>query len=147
LKGNEQQGKTVDQQAHIEATKVSDAQRMRFLPNHFGARYMMRGEALVYAWARRLIAGYTGGFWQFYEVSNGGFYLVPEGVGRLEVSAPNGSQSPMSPEAAGMVATLYALCQMANDTCEDHLIEKYHALREYAVRQHPEGGVISRAID
>lgn len=137
----------VDQQQIIEATQVPQQQRLQFLPKHFGMRHMMRGEALIYGWARRLVEGYTGGYWEFFDLNNGGFFVVPNGAATLHVRAPNGFEADMAPEAAGIVVTLYALCQIANETEEDSLIEKYHALREYAVHTHPQGASIAAAID
>jgi hypothetical protein len=130
----------------IIATKVPDNRRMRFLPDHFGPRHMLQGEGLVYAWAANLIVGYSGGYWEFFELSNGGFYMVPKTDDVQNVIAPNMFCGALSAEAAGIVATLYGLCQIANSTEEDHLIEKYHALREFALT-HAEGEAILCAID
>ena len=42
------------QEQPVTASLVAEAQRLDFLPTYFGPRLMMRGEALVYAWLRRL---------------------------------------------------------------------------------------------
>eukprot|EP01036_Dinobryon_divergens_P039708 gene39708-52392_t len=67
----------------VTASLVASNRRLTFLPTYFGPRLMMRGESLVYAWLRRLSEDYNGGFWNYYELSNGGFYLAPELTGRL----------------------------------------------------------------
>ncbi|WP_241199367.1 antirestriction protein [Ectopseudomonas oleovorans] len=61
----------------IVATRVAEADRLRFLPTYFGPSMlrMLRGEALVFGWMGRLCAAYHGGFWHFYTLSNGGFYM------------------------------------------------------------------------
>jgi hypothetical protein len=94
----------------VTASLVASNRRLTFLPTYFGPRLMMRGESLVYAWLRRLSEDYNGGFWNYYELSNGGFYLAPELTGRLclEVDG-NGYSGELSADAAGIVATLFAL--------------------------------------
>ena len=52
----------------------------------------------------------------------------------------------LSADAAGIVASLFAVGQLANQTGDDHVIELYHLLRDYAF-EHQEAGNILRAID
>ncbi|MGU9944976.1 antirestriction protein, partial [Bordetella avium] len=117
----------------VTAALVDDEHRLDFLPTYFGPRLMMRGEALVYGWMRRLAESYNGGFWNYYTLTNGGFYMAPVlGRLRLEVDG-NGYSGEMSADAAGIVATLFALGQLAAETqgtdeC-DALIDRYHWLR------------------
>ena len=59
----------------VTAALVDDEHRLDFLPTYFGPRLMMRGEALVYGWMRRLAESYNGGFWNYYTLTNGGFYM------------------------------------------------------------------------
>ena len=62
----------------VTATLIPEGpQRLNFLPATFG-RYFMRGESLVYAWMRKLSEDYSGGFWHYYTLSNGGHYMAPE---------------------------------------------------------------------
>ena len=67
----------------VTASLVAEAQRLDFLPTYFGPRLMMRGEALVYAWLRRLCERYNGAYWHYYTLSDGGFYLAPDLAERL----------------------------------------------------------------
>jgi hypothetical protein len=135
----------------VTASLVASNRRLTFLPTYFGPRLMMRGESLVYAWLRRLSEDYNGGFWNYYELSNGGFYLAPELTGRLclEVDG-NGYSGELSADAAGIVATLFTLGQLAADNqgtdVADVLIDRYHFLRDFA-RDHAEAAEIFRAID
>lgn len=130
----------------IRSELVVEEQRMTFLPCYFGQRYL-HGEGYVLEWARRLCKTYRGGHWQFFRLSNGGFYLAPE------IAAPvsacwhlNSYEGEMGVEAFGIVVTLFALCHMAETFgCERH-VEHYHLLREFA-EQHPERREIFRAID
>ena len=131
----------------ITAQLVEEAARMDFLPTFFGRRLMMHGEAQVYAWMRKLSADYKGGFWQFYNLSNGGFYMVPTGLDKLHIVCEgNFFAGDLSADAAGIVATLFALCYLANGSENDAIIERYHLLIEYA-GQHEEAGKIFGAID
>jgi hypothetical protein len=61
----------------ITGTRVPDEERMNTLPSHFG-RHLLTVENAIYGWLRELSREYSGGYWHFYELSNGGFYMAPE---------------------------------------------------------------------
>jgi hypothetical protein len=70
------------------ASVVDDAQRLSFLPRHFG-NAMLRFEGAVYAHMGRLCSSYSGGSWTFHELSNGGCFMSPSvAVHRSKVAAP-----------------------------------------------------------
>ena len=130
----------------ITSSVVPDELRLNFLPHYLGAHYL-RGETLVYEWARRLASAYNAGSWVFFQLSNGGFYMAPERCGRLHVRwHMNGYNDMMGADAFGIVVTLFALCHLAELRHDDRIIEHYHALRAYAA-QHVEAANILRAID
>jgi len=135
----------------VTATLIPENERFTFLPRYFGRKSFMLGEPLVYSWLDRLSEDYTGGFWNFYELSNGGFYLAPAGdtMYRIEVEG-NGYRGQVSADAAGIIATFFAVGQLAatvQDAAEcGPLIDRYHHLLEFA-DSHPEGGAIFQAID
>ncbi len=52
----------------------------------------------------------------------------------------------MSADAAGIVATLYALCELCGQYPSNDLVEKHHSLRDFA-RAHAEAGAIFAATD
>jgi hypothetical protein len=60
----------------VEAYPVSRHARMGTLPRHFG-EHMMTVEGRIYGLMREYCADCSGGYWQFHELSNGGFYMVP----------------------------------------------------------------------
>lgn len=129
----------------ITSTIVTGASRLDTLPAVF-ERYATWVESTTYEWMRRLNRSYSGGYWDFYNLSNGGFYMglaVPE---KLMISAPNGYQAIVSADAASIIASLYALCNVANNSESQLIIEKYHQLRDYAV-SHVERNAILAAID
>ena len=139
------------QEQPVTASLVAEAQRLDFLPTYFGPRLMMRGEALVYAWLRRLCERYNGAYWHYYTLSDGGFSLAPDLAERLEIEVDgNGFRGELSADAAGIVATLFALgrelAEIAGTDAADALIDRYHFLREF-VDEHAEAGPIFRAID
>lgn len=131
----------------VTATAVPEGQRRGFLPKLFG-QHFMKGEAYVYAWMSRLCEEYQGGYWEFYDLSNGGGFLAPtHRQTPMKLSwASNYFEGSMTAEAAGIVATLYALSHLANETGDDLLIDHYDLLRDYA-QEHPEAGLIFGAID
>jgi hypothetical protein len=130
----------------ITATLVAAPQRLNVLPKFIGAK-MMRFEALEYYFAGQLAAEYTGGLWEFYELSNGGFYMAPQGYPSLTLSvAGNGYTGTVSADAAGVVITLFALGQLAAETHSDDHIDLYQRLREFAF-EHDECSDIVAALD
>ena len=131
----------------LAAALVPDCQRLDFLPDCFGQRLVMRGEALLYAWMCRLCEQYGGAYWNFYRLSDGGFYFAPK-LEDLEIAVDgNGFQGKMSADAAGIVATLFTLSQLASETVgtgvAEHFIESYHSFDA----EHAEAIAIFSAID
>ena len=135
----------------VTASRVLDNQRVNFLPTYFGGRSFMLGEPLVYAWLDRLSVDYNGGQWDFFELSNGGFYMAPVMPGPLRIEVHGNYYSgTVSADAAGVIATLFALGQLAAEVTDADecgpLIDHYHQLLEFA-DSHAEGGAIFQAID
>ena len=135
----------------ITAALVDDQHRLSFLPTYFGARGMLHGEATVYGWMHALCDTYNGGYWHYYTLDNGGFYMALDSDQCLTLAVDgNGFQGEMSADAAGIVVTLFALCQLASEAADtdlgDALADRYHALRDFAAA-HVERLVIFRAID
>src|ERR1022692_1022899 len=94
----------------ISATLVGEAERLNFLPRFFGERFMLLGENAVFDWMGKLSEDYNGGFWNFYTLSNGGFYMAPAGRDVMQISVDgNGFDGTLSADAAGIVATIFAL--------------------------------------
>jgi len=127
------------------ATKVPEGYRLAFLPRHFGPLFM-QVESSIYEHMRDLCPGYTGGYWEFFDLSNGGCYMAPAGEA-FEIQAPNGHSGTVSGDAAGIIATLYALSHLAF-RFEDATVlsDRFHQLREFAM-EHREAVMIFEAID
>lgn len=132
----------------ITATRVSESQRMDVADKHFGIRYPITVEPMIYQFATQLSSAYSGGYWHFYTLSNGGFYMAPEIANSFEVIADNGYQGMMTAEALGITACLYAFSNLSfgdgkfGETCANY----YHRLYEFAI-QHVEATAIRAAID
>lgn len=129
----------------IEARRVPDNERMDTLPRHFG-RHMMRFEMRVYDLMDLFAKEYSGGYWNFYDLSNAGFYMAPTHE-RLSLMIPsNGFEGQMSGDAAGITVCLFAYSQLSFDYPTDVFGHHFHRLLAFA-KEHKESRMILRAID
>lgn len=130
----------------IKATIVNDDNRLSFLPKYFG-KWMTHAEGCVYDKLKNICPAYHGGFWNFYELSNGGFYMAPEITEALPIFVEsNGYECAMSADAAGIVTSLYALNKFCSVIEDEAMINRYYWLRDYAL-EHSEVKHILGAID
>lgn len=137
-----------DDSKTITRTQVAEDDRLDFLPKHMGLRLLFRGQNRFMEYMDRLSPqDYGGGYWEFYELSNGGWYTAPAGEQRYRMEWDgNYYKGEMSADAAGITASLFTICELANVSGEDKLIAAYHLLLDYA-RQHAEAQEILSAID
>jgi len=134
------------ERGRIVATEVPVARHHHFLTERFGSALLLRSEMLVYGWMGRLCEGYRGGFWRIFDLSNGGFYMAPNLPGPFHLRVDgNGFVGNLSADAAGVVATMFALNHLACDG-HDQLDDAYYLLRDFAC-QHEEHQSILKAID
>ena len=66
-------------QTSITRILVPEDQRLTVTAELFGAWFPMRIEPVVYTITERLTRDYSGGYWEFYTLSNSGFYMAPVG--------------------------------------------------------------------
>ncbi len=128
----------------ITKTQVPDSQRLGFLPRKVGKKFL-RFEMNAYDWMGQLCPDYLGGYWQFYALSNGGFYMALDSADTMRaVYPPNDFDDQMSTEALSITANLFAL----NGLCwlSERVTDAYYALRDFAA-EHEEDGKIMRLID
>lgn len=131
----------------ITVSEVEESQRLEFLPEFFGVNLMLVGENYVYNSMEKLSKDYRGGYWNFYKLSNGGFYMAPHMSTKLNVTVHgNYYEGVVSADAAGIIATLSALCALCHQFPCDRYIDLYDSLRDY-ISFHPESSEIYRAID
>ena len=129
----------------IEAYRVPEHARIGTLPRHFGSR-MMAFEGKVYDLMGEFVADYDGAFWDFYQLSNGGFYMAPK-MPSVRFSVPtNGFDGTLSADAAGIAVCLFALSHLSFDRDGEVFSRHFHWLRDFALG-HAEAGQIFAAID
>jgi hypothetical protein len=130
----------------IEAYLVLEDARIGTLPRHFGSR-MMTVEHGIYSFTRQLVAEYKGGFWDFYELSNGGFYMAPTSDPVKFSVHSNGFEGTLSADAAGITVCLFTFSHLSfRWPAEEVFSRHFDALREFGL-DHKEAGLIFAAID
>lgn len=132
----------------ITNTIVPESERMNIVDGLFGMAYMLKLEPAVFSIAEALAEEYTGGYWEFHDLSNGGFYMAPQHDTEFTVSCENGFEGKLSPDAFGIAVCLYAYSEMSfhGNRLAQTCVQQYHLLREYAA-VHSEAKAIYRAID
>jgi hypothetical protein len=128
---------------------LSETQRIDYPAALFGgAGFAFQVEPTIFNIAGALSPGYAGGLWEFYALSNGGFYMAPKTDEPFEVACQNGFEGRLSTCAFGMTACLYAFSQLSfgDGPVAEACAEQYHRLREHAV-EHREAQDILAAID
>ncbi len=129
------------------ATLVPEDRRLNFLPTLFGLSRLIVAENTLYGLMDRLSPDYGGGAWNFYELDGKPLYLAPTSKPTLRMSWPdNGYQGEVSADAAGIIATLFALSHLSFRFTDDRFSDAFARLYDYAAR-HPEASEIFQAID
>ena len=127
---------------------VPESERMSIVDKMFGIFYVLKLEPAVFSMAERLAADYHGAYWEFFTLSNSGFYMSPRSKAIFAVSCENGFEGQLSADALGITASLYSYSHLSfgdgefAQTCARH----YHLLRDWAMA-HVEAKAILRAID
>ncbi len=130
----------------IVARRVEDSQRLMALPRHFG-QHLMIFEGTVYTFMRRFAPDYRGGWWEFHDLSNGGFYMTPSGGPFAFSVDTNGYEGRMSADAAGITVCLFTYSHLSFTYFgEERFGEHFHLLRDFAL-DHAEASAIFGAID
>ena len=133
----------------IARNAIPSAQRANHVDHLFGIYFPGQLEPFLYRTASELSADYTSGYWKFYELDNGGFYLAPESETTFRLVSPNGYEGDLSPDAFGITVCLFAyshLSFIATKPASTTYARMYHALREYTM-EHPEASLILAATD
>ena len=130
------------------ATLVPEQRRETFLPTLFGRQHLIIAENTLYNLMGLLSPrDYGGGFWDFYEHEGKPLYLVPTSRPCYRITCEtNGYEGDVSADAAGIIATLFALSHLSFKYESDLLAEGYSRLYAFAA-DHPEASEIFQAID
>lgn len=128
--------------------RVGDQQRINHTAGIFGIHFPMRLEPFVYTITESIAREYNGGYWEFYALSNGGFYMAPDSDSFFHVSCDNGFEGNLSADALGITACLYAYSHLSfsGNGLAETCAQQYHWLRDYML-EHPEAREILGAID
>ena len=127
---------------------IAEDQRMETTAALFGINFPLRLEPFLYGITDRIAEGYSGGYWHFYRLSHGGFYMAPHSDRQFHVCCENGFEGELSGDALGITACLYAYSHLSfgGDGFAEVFANHYHLLRGY-VFEHPEVDAILGAID
>ncbi|HQY22933.1 MAG TPA: antirestriction protein [Gammaproteobacteria bacterium] len=124
-------------------------QRINHTAKIFGVHFPMRFEPFVYHITETIAPEYNGGYWDFYTLSNGAFYMAPDSDKSFQVICENGFEGMLSGDALGITVCLYAYSHLSfgdqnafTDTCA----RQYHWLRDYMLG-HAEAREILGAVD
>lgn len=134
--------------SNITRQRIATNQRVSHTARLFGLNFPMRLEPFIYAMAEEMGHEYRGGYWQFYKLSNGGFYMAPDSDTQFKVSCENGFEGSMSGDALGITSCLYAYSHLSfgDGAFAENCAQQYHWLREFAL-DHAEVASIMQAID
>jgi hypothetical protein len=127
----------------ITATLVPEDSRLDHTAKIFNLHFPMAIEPAIYMFADRLSPEYHGGYWQFFSLRNGGFYMAPD-EGNFEVT-----QGTLSADAFGVCCCLFAYSNLSfsdDQELSEVCARQYHLLREHMF-EHAEVKAILAAVD
>lgn len=139
---------TQTSQVPVTRELVFEDRRLAVTEKYFGLHWPLQIEPTVYGITDRMAEDYNGGYWDFYTLSNGGFYMALSADEVFHVTCDNMFEGDLSGDALGIVATLSAYSHLSftdgrfGRVCACH----YHRLREFML-DHPEVRAILGAID
>lgn len=132
----------------ITRTQCPENLRHEFLPKAVG-KYFHRYEMLTLAFMDKACENYDRGYgyWNSYNLSNGGFYMSIRTEDRLKIQWPdNFFKGEMSADAAGIGVSLFAQNALCWEAKSERFNDQFYALRDYAA-QHEEASLIFGFID
>ncbi|MBB3221668.1 antirestriction protein [Pseudoduganella umbonata] len=130
----------------VRAQRVGEAGRIDCLPRHFGVMGIV-AEHATYGTLARLSENYRGGYWHYYELDNGGFYMAPDGdKPYLMIVEGNGYEGIVSPDAAGIIACAMVYSHLSFRWDGAQFVRAFHQLREF-IFMHGEHTDILQALD
>ena len=127
---------------------VPEDQRLIITEKLFGVHFPLQLEPVIYGITERMAEDYTGGYWDFYTLGNGGFYMAPAGDRLHHIICDNCFEGVLSADALGITSCLYAYSHLSftdGDIAREYA-RHYHRLRAF-MAEHPEVGAILGATD
>lgn len=130
----------------IIAHEIPEMNRLNFLPRHLNKAYI-KFEMTIYTVMLNFCPDYKGGYWDYFDLSNSGFYMAPLDKRQYRlIIKDNGFDRFLSADASGIVVTTFALNRIIEQTKSNDYLEKKLLLLEF-VKQHKESAQIFAAID
>jgi hypothetical protein len=133
----------------VTRTLIPEDLRLAHVEKLFGIHFPMRLEPVIYGITERMAKTYSGGYWNFYALDNGGFYFSPDNDQVFEVNCLNYWQGELSADALGIAACLYAYSHLSftgTGAFPRECARQYHMVRAY-MYDHAEVAEILGAID
>ena len=127
---------------------VPEDRRMAVVERLFGMSFPLQLEPVIYGITDRMAEEYDGGYWDFYTLSNGGFFMAPSDDTVFHVKCQNMYEGDLSADALGITSCLYAYSNLSfslSDIAREYA-RHYHLLREFSM-EHPEVREILGATD
>ena len=127
---------------------VPEVQRLIITEKLFDVHFPLQLEPVIYGITERMAEDYDGGYWDFYTLSNEGFYMAPNEDRIFHVKCQNMYEGDLSADALGITSCLYAYSNLSfslTDMAREYA-RHYHLLREYML-DHPEVREILGATD
>jgi len=127
---------------------VPEDQRLAITEKLFGVHFPLQLEPVIYAITGRMADKYTGGYWDFYTLSSGGFYMKPSGDQLYHVTCDNCFEGDLAADALGITSCLYAYSHLSftGGGIAREYANHYHRLRAF-MAEHPEVRAILVATD
>lgn len=133
----------------MQASVVPLSARSNFWQNHFGTvKGFATFEVVIFTIMGQFCDEYTGGYWEYCTLSNGGAFIYPDlSPEKLTLfNMHNGNEAILSPEAAGVAVCLMLYGQWSFRTESELLVDRFYQLCDYAI-QHAESSAIFHLID
>lgn len=131
----------------ITATIFPDHERVGFTYLLYGPNLMFSGEFSVGDIHDQMTGRDQSGYWNYYKLSNGGFYMAPKRDELLHITWPHSDfDGVLTSDASGIAATLFTLKFILAEFRDAHVEAMLLKLEDFA-RGHAESQKILRAID
>ena len=122
--------------------------RMAVAERLFGIHFPLQMKPVVYGITERMAKDYHGDYWEFYTLSNDGFYMAPSDERIFHVTCDNMFEGDLSADAQGITACLYAYSHLSFSNGRFARVSAchYHLLRDFMF-EHSEVREILEATD
>lgn len=117
----------------IVALLVGNSRRATLLPDYVQSSHCHLMLRNVFDTMTKLSKDYNGGYWEYWELSNNSFFMIPKTRPNYHVNY-SGFSGILSAEATGIIASMIAFKAMARDTKNFHYLDLHHSLIEWAKR-------------